>query len=609
VSRYNTGSIHPPTASPVLTAATVPDARTFEGGPGYTRDAKSELYLLSVSAMIGQARFYERRDQQPQRATRPAAGRQRPQPAPAAGKAPPTSIPWRQETSSEKRFRELVRAIAVDENDLDWLTGFAGWLRRDAYMRTASVVLAAETIHARHTARLRPAGRVIVNAALDRADEPGELWGYWTSRYGRRVPVALKRGLADAIERLYTEYAVLKYDSADKPVRFADLIELCNPRYARHLHGTWRDALYRYCIERRHHRGNLIPARLKTIRAHADLMALPPATRRNFLTDPYAPVRLRDAGVTHEALSGWLGGPVDAAAWSAIIPNMGVGALLKNLRNFDQARVPDSIAEIVTAAISDPDRICGAKVLPMRFLAAQRAMITQRWGHALDKGLSASVANIPHLPGRTLILVDTSTSMDSPFSDDGTMRRWDAAALFGIATAQRCEYADVVSFSSTARYRGDPHGPNTKLFPRTEGESLLTALGRWKTGGWFLQGGTDTSGAVRRHYRDGFHTRVIIVTDEQAAQDGPEVSRCVSPVTPLYTWNLAGYQHGHTPSGNWNRHTFGGLSDASFGLIRLLESGRDARWDDLFAATRPRGRRTLLAASPPSAVRTMVLED
>lgn len=34
-----------------------------------------------------------------------------------------------------------------------------------------------------------------------------------------------------------------------------------------------------------------------------------------------------------------------------------------------------------------------------------------RWGHALDKALQASLGNLPALPGRTLILVDTSASM------------------------------------------------------------------------------------------------------------------------------------------------------------------------------------------------------
>ncbi len=50
--------------------------------------------------------------------------------------------------------------------------------------------------------------------------------------------------------------------------------------------------------------------------------------------------------------------------------------------------------------------------------------------------------------------------------------------------------------------------------------------------------------------------------------------------------NLAGYRAGHGPSGERNRHTFGGLSDAAFRMVPLLESARDADWP--WAARRAR---------------------
>lgn len=52
----------------------------------------------------------------------------------------------------------------------------------------------------------------------------------------------------------------------------------------------------------------------------------------------------------------------------------------------------------------------------------------------------------------------------------------------------------------------------------------------------------------------------------------------VTHTVPLYTWNLAGHQHGHIPSGGVNRHTFGGLSDQAFRMIPLLEAGSNATW-------------------------------
>ena len=70
------------------------------------------------------------------------------------------------------------------------------------------------------------------------------------------------------------------------------------------------------------------------IAARAALMALPVQDRRAVLDQPE---RLSAAGMTWESLAGWLQGPLDAAAWQAVIPSMGYMALLRNLRNFDDA--------------------------------------------------------------------------------------------------------------------------------------------------------------------------------------------------------------------------------------------------------------------------------
>jgi len=169
------------------------------------------------------------------------------------------------------------------------------------------------------------------------------------------------------------------------------------------------------------------------------------------------------------------------------------------------------------------------------------------------------------------VLVDTSGSMHAGFSKDGTLMRWDAAALFGIALASRCATADVVSFSGGGYYG---NAMSSKVFPLHAGESLLRSLTRWTDDGYFLNGGTDTPGAIRRHYQG--HDRVVILTDEQAGRG--DVDAALPGNAAMYTWNLAGYQLGHAPSGFANRHTFGGLTDAAFKMIPLLEAGRNAAW-------------------------------
>ncbi|MBQ1118579.1 TROVE domain-containing protein, partial [Streptomyces sp. C3-3] len=68
-------------------------------------------------------------------------------------------------------------------------------------------------------------------------------------------------------------------------------------------------------------------------------------------------------------------------------------------------------------------------------------------------------------------------------------------------------------------------GAKTKAFPLTRGGSLLGDVRKWKEGGWYLGGGTDTAAALRQEFKG--HDRVVIVTDEQASHDGREVTEAI----------------------------------------------------------------------------------
>ncbi|MBY8866032.1 TROVE domain-containing protein [Streptomyces sennicomposti] len=523
MARFNTKTARPRSASPVVTTGRA--LRTYEGGRGHERDARSELFLLAVSNMVSQQTFYE-----------------------SAG-------------DRDDRFARLVRELAVA--DPSWTAGLLGWLRGEGNMRTASLVGAAEYVRARLTAGATdgPTGRQLVASVLQRPDEPGELLAYWTAAYGRNVPKPVKRGVADAVRRLYHPKSLLKYDTASKGYRFGDILNLvhASPDPAK----PWQGELFRYALDRRHHPDTAVPpAALPLLTAHRELMALPVERRRAVVTGPGGAERLAAAGMTWEALAGWLQGPMDKAAWEAVIPSMGSMALVRNLRNFDEAGVSDEVAARVAAKISDPAEVARSRQFPFRYLAAYQHAPSLRWAYPLEQALGHSLANVPALPGRTLVLVDRSGSMFwSRVSERSQLTRADAAAVFGAALALRAADADLVQFGSTSA---------AVEFRR--GESVLKVLERFGD-----LGGTDTTEAVRRHYRG--HDRVLIVTDEQysAHQHGDPTAQIPDRV-PVYTWNLEGYRAGHGPSGTGNRHTFGGLSDSAFRMVSLLESARDADW-------------------------------
>ncbi|WP_329247316.1 TROVE domain-containing protein [Streptomyces sp. NBC_01478] len=523
MARFNTKAAKAQPTSRVTSTGRV--LRTYQGGRGSERDARSELFLLAVSNFVSQQTFYE-------------SGADR-----------------------DDRFATLVRELAV--TDPAWTAGLLGWLRGEGNLRTAAVVGAAEYVKARLDAGATdgPSNRQVVDSVLRRPDEPGELLAYWTALYGRNIPKPVKRGVADAVRRLYGGTSLLKYDTASKGYRFGDILNLVHA--APDPDKAWQGELFQYALDRRHHPDTAVPpASNRVLTAHRELMALPVAQRRAVVTAADGAERLAAAGMTWEALAGWLQGPMDKAAWEAVIPSMGSMALVRNLRNFDEAGVSDEVAARVAAKISDPAEVARSRQFPFRYLAAYQHAPSLRWSYPLERALGHSLANVPALPGRTLVLVDRSGSMFfSRLSDRSELNRADAAAIFGTALALRAADADLVEFGTTS-----------KRLTFGKGESVLKILGRFGD-----LGGTDTTSAVRSHYRS--QDRVLIITDEQYAysRHGDPTEQVPAHV-PVYTWNLAGYRAGHGPSGKGNRHTFGGLSDAAFRMVPLLEAARDADW-------------------------------
>ena len=135
---------------------------------------------------------------------------------------------------------------------------------------------------------------------------------------------------------------------------------------------------------------------------------------------------------------------------------MGYMALLRNLRNFDQAGVSDQVAAQVAARLADPAQVARSRQFPFRFLSAYRAAPSLRWVvRRWSRRSAAAVGSVPALPGRTLVLVDTSGSMHSRVLEG---RHADAVRTPRSSSVSRsrsgAQSADVVSFST--RHEGVP---------------------------------------------------------------------------------------------------------------------------------------------------------
>jgi len=378
-------------APPPLQTSTVPTGKTYNGAPGYEYDTLSQLFLLACTNMVGEDTFYENG------------------------------------TIRDARYVSLIHK-AVDEGHVNWLHRFLPWLRNQANMRSAATVGAVETARAMVDRKI-PGSRTLINDVISRADEPGEVLAYFMANYGRSIPKPIKRGIADAASRLYTERNALKYDTVSKGLRFGDVIELTHPS----PQFLSQDHLFKYLLARKARRDPLeIPELLAMLRANA-------ALRKDAAQHPQLllnTARLRQAGMTWEDVLSLAGSKINKRdLWQAIIPEMGFMALLRNLRNFDENDIKGDVIDWVRSQLTDPATVAKSRQLPMRFLSAYRNVHNSRWAQPLETALELCLHSIPTLPGRTLILIDTSFSMNVALSAKSKLMRWDAAAMFGLALA------------------------------------------------------------------------------------------------------------------------------------------------------------------------------
>lgn len=508
-------------------ATTDQRTHTYNGATAFVRDAKSELFVLALNFMGEQENtFYE-------------SGNDR-----------------------QNRFVSLIHQVTKE--DPEWMQAFIPFLRDEALMRTASVVALVEYARAGG-----PDAGLLIGRVLRRADEPGELLGYYWSTNGGRKTLAsqIRRGLALSAEKLYTEFNVLKYDGVGHGIRMGDVIELSHPTVT----SPEQNTLFAYLLDRRHHADEIRALTgpgahlLPMVTRNRDLRRLASDHRRKWL-QAAGSAGLQAAGMTWESLSEWLPGGMDAEAWEAIIPSMGYMALLRNLRNFDAAQVSDKVAVDVIARLTDPEQVAKSMQFPYRFYSAYKNMTSNRWSQALDMALDMSTSNIPKLSGRTLVLIDLSGSMGSTVTQKSSMHLWEAAAVFGVAQFRSAGFAgNIVGFGDYGQEISMRKG--TSVLKGVESVARVTGRIGYGTAMW---------PTVRDHYDN--HDRVFLFTDMQA-NTFSGIEGVLSKIRgPVYFWNLAGYGRSAAETGKNGVYEMTGLSDVTFRQIALLEASRDAGW-------------------------------
>lgn len=427
---------------------------THEGAPAKRIDAEQELRRSVMACLLWESQFYESGE----------------------------SIAGRIADLCERVEPEKIAAIAIEARTKMYLRHVPLWLTRQLanrvsksggslYLTNPDAVEQGED--AKYTDLGPYTGLVAstLNGVIQRADELAEFLALYWKDGKEPLSSQVKKGLAQAFTK-FDAYALGKYNR-DGAVKLRDVLFLSHAKPK----DEEQAAVWQQLVD------GTLPA---------------PDTWEVELS----------------------AGKDKRATWERLITEKKLGglAMLRNLRNMQEADVPDAV---IKQGLNE-NRF--KRVLPFRFVAA--AQYAPKFEPELEQAMFRSLAEMPKLEGKTALVVDHSGSMSpgwSRVSEKSNISRFDAAAALGILIREVCEDCLVVCFSNDAA-----------IVPARRGFALQDAMERSVQ--W---GGTYTEAGKTLADREGYD-RIIVITDEQSHQviSGPGEGKSG------YFVNVASYQNG-----------------------------------------------------------------
>ena len=471
---------------------------------------------------------------------------------------------------NETRMERLRILIAKCEPP--FVGKLAVYARTKMYMRSVPLVLVTEL------AKLHSGDNLVArvtDGVIGRADEIMELLACYellNDRKGtkrlNRLSKQLQKGLSNAFNR-FDEYQFGKYNR-DGVIKLRDALFLVHPKA--------KDELQQLLFNK------IVSGDLQTPYTwETELSAL---GQMNFDSNEAKAIAFR-------------------AQWEELIDSgkLGYMALLRNLRNIQEAGVSYMHFEKVCARLGDATEVAKAKQFPFRYLAAYRELIdpaargtTQGFvkklaalvqgenkGYtgdlldALEKAVQASAVNIKGFDHETRVLVacDVSGSMQTPVSAKSKILLYDVGLMLAMLLHSRCKNVEVGMFGDSWKTISVPRSNilgNVQEFYRREGEV-----------GYATNGYLVIKDILSRRVR---MDKVMIFTDGQlwdSSMSGNQIQtfwlrykKEVSPDAKLYLFDLQGYGRAPLQILQNDVYLIAGWSDKVFEVLAALENGSSA---------------------------------
>lgn len=416
------------------------------------------------------------------------------------------------------RLSGLVNGIS----DKKFVAKAAVYARTEFGMRSITHALTGELMKiVKGQAWLKNAiGKIIY-----RPDDALEILAYYIDRFGKRpVPNAFKKGAKLALQK-FDSYQLAKYRGENSSVKLVDLINLVHYKPAEKDQDTFK---------------KLMAGELKSKN-----------TWESKLSKAGQGVKTEEEKQENKK-----------QAWNELIKEnkLGYFALLRNLRNILE-QAPDLEKEVVPM-LTNRNAIKKSLVLPFRFLTAIKELEnvdnSRKIIMALNDAIDISTDNVPKFPGRTLVALDVSGSMEGQPAEIGSLF---AAVLL------KSNDADLVLFSDGAKYK--------TVNPQ---DSTLTIA----RGISYASGGTNMNAVFELIVdKKKKYDRIIILSDMQNWVEGQtpvynwdEYKKTMGIDPNIYSFDLNGYGTLQFPEDKV--FCVAGWSEKVFDVMKVLEEDKNA---------------------------------
>lgn len=409
--------------------------------------------------------------------------------------------------SGKAQIERVTQLIGnAKDSQYNFIANAISYARHEFGLRSITHVAAVE--FARRF-KGKPGVASFVAQMVRRPDDAVEMLGYCDGN----MPHAVRKGVALALAG-FDEYQVSKYKCGTRGVTLVDAVNLTHPKATPVISALVKGALQ------------------------------PPETWEVVIT--------RAGGEPAAKRSAW--------EWLVREKKLGHFALLRNLSNI-ATHAPDAIDAACAQLVDVPAK---SMLFPYRYWTAYETLVQRglEGGNkiikAIDQALSKALANTPEFPGRNLIALDCSGSMQGDGFTQG--------AILAAALAKQGD-TDLVLFDMSAQYiTASPLGSPLDFV------KILASKCEW--------GGTNFRVIFESAKRA--YDRIFIFSDMQAWTESPFGSNAVTAALreyrqrfncdPLvYSVDLAGYGTLQFPQPNVV--CLAGFSDKIFDLMQATARG------------------------------------